>query len=224
VGKKGYAAGFEGLMGFIDTLVPRNEVIGQALRRDVPMYPELAIRELVANALIHQDFSITGAGPMIEIFSDRMKITNPGLPLVETERFLDSPPRSRNEALASFMRRVGICEERGSGVDKVVAQTEFYQLPAPLFETPVDSTRAVLFAHKPLRDMDRAGRSRTCYLHACLRYVERNPMTNSSLRERLDIAEKNKTMASRIIADTIEDRLVKPEDATQSKRYAPHWA
>lgn len=67
---------------------------------------------------------------MIEIFDDRMEITNPGRPLVSPDRFLDTPPRSRNEALASFMRRVGICEERGSGVDKVVFQTEFYQLMA----------------------------------------------------------------------------------------------
>ena len=216
-GKKGYASGFPGLIEFINTLVPRNEVIGMALRKEVPMYPELAIRELAANALIHQDFSVTGAGPMIEIFADRMEITNPGLPLVTTERFLDTPPRSRNELLASFMRRVGVCEERGSGVDKVVFQTEQYQLPAPLFEAAVDSTRAVLFAHRPLRDMNRADRTRACYLHACLRYVERNPMTNSSLRARLGISEPNKSMASRIIADAVEDGRVKPEDEHQGK-------
>ena len=62
---------------------------------------------------------------MIEIFSDRMEITNPGLPLVKTDRFLDSPPRSRNEALASFMRRIHICEERGTGIDKIVYQTNW---------------------------------------------------------------------------------------------------
>ena len=164
---------------------------------------------------------------MIEIFADRMEITNPGLPLVKTERFLDTPPRSRNEALASFMRRVGICEERGSGVDKVVFQTEFYQLPAPIFETVEGSTRAVLFAHKRLREMDRADRTRACYLHACLRYVERDPMTNSSLRERFGIAEKNSAMASRIIREAMEDQLVKPYDPDQGKKYAkylPYWA
>lgn len=226
-GKKGYASGFTGLIEFINTLVPRNEVIGKALRKEVPMYPELAIRELAANALIHQDFSVTGAGPMIEIFADRMEVTNPGLPLVTTERFLDTPPRSRNELLASFMRRVGVCEERGSGVDKVVSQTEFYQLPAPLIETAVDSTRVVLFSHRPLREMDRADRTRACYLHACLRFVERNPMTNSSLRERLGISEPNKSMASRIIADAVKDGRIKPEDESQGKKYAkyvPFWA
>jgi ATP-dependent DNA helicase RecG len=227
MGSKGYASGFEGMIDFINALLPRNEVVGKALRKEVPMFPEPAIRELVVNALIHQDFSITGSGPMIEIFSDRMEITNPGLPLVRTERFLDSPPRSRNESLASFLRRIGICEERGSGIDKVVFQTEFYQLPAPSFETPEGCTRAVLFAHKELRDMDSVDRIRACYLHACLRFVERNLMTNSSLRERFGIEEHNSAIASRIIRDTIEAELLKPYDPTQGKKYAkyiPFWA
>ena len=101
-GNKGYAVGFEGLIDYLKTLLPSNEEIGKAFRKEVPMYPELAIRELVANAIIHQDFSLTGTGPLIEIFEARMEIVNPGTPLVATERFLDSPPQSRNEALASF--------------------------------------------------------------------------------------------------------------------------
>ena len=86
------------------------------MRKEVSMYPELSVRELVANAIIHQDLTLRGTGPMIEIFADRMEITNPGIPLVNTERFLDSPPRSRNESLAPFMRRVGICEERDGNI------------------------------------------------------------------------------------------------------------
>lgn len=187
--RKGYATGFTKLIDLLRALLPRSEATGPALRREVPIYPEDAIRELIPNALIHQDFSITGTGPMIEIFSDRMEITNPGAPLVSPDRFLDTPPRSRNEALASFMRLAGICEERGSGIDKVVAATERLQLPAPLFEKPDGFTRAVLFAHKPLREMTRAERTHACYLHACLRYVERDPMTNASLRARFGIAE-----------------------------------
>lgn len=226
-GRRGYATGFEGLIGFINDLLPRNEVMGQALRKDVPMYPELAVRELVANALIHQDFSMSGAGPMIEIFDDRMEITNPGEPLISTDRFLDNPPRSRNESLASFMRRIGVCEERGSGIDKVVHQTEFYQLPAPSFETPDGSTRAVLFAHKELNDMDRGERIRACYMHSALRYVERDPMTNSSLRERFGIEEQNRAIASRIIKETMEAGAIRPYDPKQGRKhakYVPWWA
>ena len=84
VDSSGYAACFEGLIGFINGLLPSNEVISQALRKTVPMFPELAVRELVANALIHQDFFVTGTGPMVEIFDDRIEITNPGEPLVDT--------------------------------------------------------------------------------------------------------------------------------------------
>jgi ATP-dependent DNA helicase RecG len=226
-GTKGYAAGFEGLIGFVTNLLPSNEVIGQALRKEVPMFPELAIRELVANAIIHQDFHATGTAPMVEIFSNRMEITNAGTPLVKTDRFLDSPPKSRNEALASFMRRIGVCEERGSGVDKVVFQTEFYQLPAPLFETTDGHTRAILFSHRELRDMDKADRIRASYLHACLKYVQRDFMTNTTLRERFGIEDKNSAMASRIIKDTIDAGLIRCHDdsvGSRARKYVPSWA
>lgn len=226
-GAKGYASGFEGLIGHVTNLLPSNEVIGKALRKNVPMFPDIAIRELVANALIHQDFLVTGTGPMVEIFSDRMEITNPGRPLVDTQRFLDSPPRSRNEALASFMRRIGVCEERGSGIDKVVVQTELFQLPAPLFETTDEHTRSVLFAHKDFREMDKEDRVRAAYMHACLRYVQRDFMTNTTLRERFQIDERNSATVSRIIGDAISAGLVRIHDQSvgnRARRYVPAWA
>ena len=224
---RGYAAGFEGLVGFIDNVLPTNEVIEQALRRTLPMLPQLAVRELVANALIHQDFFVTGAGPMVEIFDDRIEITNPGEPLVSTDRFVDTPPTSRNDALASLMRRFRICEERGSGIDKVVLQVELYQLPAPLFEVPPGFTRTVLFAHKPLSDMDKAERVRACYQHACLKYVTRDFLTNPSLRERFGVDEKNKSKVSRYIREALEAGVIKPFDeeaARKMMKYLPFWA
>ncbi len=78
-GVMGYANGFEGLMTYINGLLPKNEHIGQALRQETTLYPEIALRELVANAIIHQDMTVTGAGPQIEMFSDRIEITNPGI-------------------------------------------------------------------------------------------------------------------------------------------------
>lgn len=227
VGAKGYACGFEGLIAFINGLLPANEVIEQALRKTVPRFPELAVRELVVNALIHQDFFVTGVGPMVEIFDDRIEITNPGTPLVDTQRFVDTPPRSRNEALASLMRRFGICEERGSGWDRVVFQTELYQLPAPLPEATKDHTRVVLFAPRPLSKMDKDDRVRAVYLHACLRYVNREYLTNASVRERFGIEPQNIAAASRLIREAIEAGAVVPYDPTAGPkfmRYVPYWA
>jgi predicted HTH transcriptional regulator len=226
-GGKGYAAGFDGLIAFTLNLLPSGEIIRQALRQEAPAYPHIAVRELVANALIHQDFSISGSGPLVEIFDNRIEITNPGTPLVKTERFVDSPPRSRNEALASLMRRIGVCEERGSGWDKVVFLTELHQLPAPLTEVTGDSTRVVLFAHRPLNKMDREDRIRAVYLHACLRFVNREPMTNTSVRERFGIESHNIATASRLIREAVEAGSIVPHDpnaAPKMKRYLPFWA
>jgi ATP-dependent DNA helicase RecG len=226
-GGKGYASGFEGLISYINGLLPANEVIGEALRKSVPMFPDIAVRELVANALIHQDLFVTGAGPMIEIFDDRVEITNSGEPLVDTRRFVDTPPKSRNDKLAALMRRFRICEERGSGIDKVVFQVELFQLPAPLFETPAGFTRITLFAHKPLGAMDKADRVRACYLHACLCYVSRKPMNNTSLRARFGVEEHNRSFVSRLIREALDANVIvvaDPNAAPKHMRYLPYWA
>jgi ATP-dependent DNA helicase RecG len=226
-GSKGYASGFDGLMNYINGLLPSNEIIQQALRKTVPVYPPLAVRELVANALIHQDFFLTGTGPMIELFENRLEIRNPGAPLVDIARLVDTQPRSRNDALASLMRRVGICEERGSGWDKIVFQTEFYQLPAPLAEAGEDYTCVTMFSPKPLSKMDRSDRVRACYLHSCLRWVMRDPMTNATLRGRFGIEEKNKATVSRYIKEALQAHAIKPFDdgaSKKMKKYVPWWA
>lgn len=224
---KGYANGFQEILNAVLHHLPTNEVIEQAFRKEVPMYPELAIRELIVNALIHQDFFITGSGPMIEIFNNRMEISNPGKPLIEVKRFLDNPPRSRNESLASWMRRIGLCEERGSGVDKVVFQVEVFQLPAPSFEINGDNTVSVLFAHQDLTKMEKPDRIRACYQHACLKYVQRDYMTNSSIRERFGIEVRNSAIASRLIREALDEGAIKPFDEQASKKfmkYIPFWA
>jgi ATP-dependent DNA helicase RecG len=227
VGTKGYAAGFQGLIAYVNDQLPTNEVIGSALRTDLKVYPELAIRELVANALIHQDLTVRGDGPIIEIFSDRIEITNPGKPLISPLRFIDEPPQSRNESLAAFMRRLNMCEERGSGIDKVISQIEAFQLPAPDFQVTENHTKIVIFSPRRLPGMDRQDKTRACYQHACLQYVSGQRMTNATLRKRFSIEEKNYAIASRIIQDTIQANLIKIHDPqSASKKYAsyvPFW-
>lgn len=225
---KGYAVGFESSVKYINDLLPMNEQIGEVFREEVRMYPEIAIRELVANALIHQNFSIGGAGPTVEIYVDRIEITNPGEPLIEPLRFLDKPPRSRNEDIASFLRRVSICEERGSGVDKVVNAVEVFQLPPPDFRVVDDNTVAVLFSDRKFADTSLTERIRACYQHACLKYIMGERMTNASLRKRFKISDANYPIASGIISNTIKEDLIKPSDPSSKSRkhasYVPFWA
>ncbi len=164
---------------------------------------------------------------MVEVFDNRIEITNPGKPLIDTLRFVDHSPVSRNEFLAKAMRNLKICEERGSGIDKVISECEFNQLPAPKFIVEEKYTRVILYGPKSLREMDKEDKARACYQHACLKVVSGEYMTNQSLRERFGIDEKNYPMASRIIQETINQDLIKDYDPdNKSKKYAkyvPYW-
>lgn len=88
-GVYGYAVGYPGMIEYINDRLPSNEEIRRVFRNEIRVYPEIAISELVANSVIHQDLNISGANPMIEIFDNRIEITNPGKPLIDTERFID---------------------------------------------------------------------------------------------------------------------------------------
>jgi ATP-dependent DNA helicase RecG len=226
IGAKGYALGFLGLVEWINSQLPANEEIGKALRKESRMYPEIAIRELVANALIHQDLSVKGF-PMIEIFSDRIEISNPGNPLITPDRFIDSYI-SRNEKLADLMRRMGFCEEKGSGLDKVIFYNEIYQLPPINVITDENRTRVTIYSYKSLNDLDKKEKIRACYQHSCLKWVSNEKMSNQSLRERFKIDDKNAAIASRIIKDTFEAGMIKEDDPESKSRkhrsYVPFWA
>ena len=225
---RGYAVGFETMIDWVCDQLPSKEIIENALRVEQKMYPKVAIREFLANALIHQDFSISGTGVMVEIFPTRIEITNPGNPLVETNRFIDHAPRSRNEILAGLMRRMHICEERGSGIDRAIDSIEACQLPAPEFQAEADFTRVTLFAHRELKDMEPNDKVRACYQHCCLRWVCREFMTNATLRQRFGITDQNYSVASRIIRNTLDSGLIKlsnPENrSNKNRKYIPFWA
>lgn len=227
LGGRGYACGFTGLVDYIDNLLPSNEIIGRALRTEVSMFPPSAVREIVANALIHQDFSISGSGPLIELYDNRIEFTNPGTPLVDPARFVDAPPRSRNEKLAYMMRRCHICEERGSGWDRIAAEIEMYQLPAPLVRVSENHTAVTLFQHLAPNEMSKEERIRAVYLHAVLKFVSGERITNSTVRERFGLSGKESSTASSYIREAVEAGWIAPHDPDAGRKhmqYVPAWA
>ena len=124
------------------------------------------------------------------------------------------------------MRRMGICEEKGSGMDKTIFSIELFQLPPLRFQVQESRTTATLFSYRKFADIDKNERVRACYQHACLRYVSNEKMNNQSLRARLGIEDKNYPMASRIIKDALEARVIKEENPDGGSRhnYVPYWA
>ena len=226
-GEKGYAVGFIGLVQYVMGKLPQNEIIKDAIRKEVKLVPEVVIRELLANALIHQDFEMTGASPVVEVFSNRVEISNPGEPIVPVERFIDGY-QSRNERLADIMRRFGICEEKSSGIDRVIESAEILQLPAPEFLISHKRTIVVIHGERAFRDMSGSDRIRACYQHCVLQYVLRKQMTNQSLRQRFGVSEGSANIISQIISSAVEQNLIKNDpNAPDSRRYAryiPFWA
>lgn len=229
LGQRGYAVGFEGLIGHLKRVLPHSEVIQQSLRTEVTVFPEIALRELIANALIHQDFSVTGAGPMVEIYDDRIVVTNPGtlLPGKRPDRLIGTTPESRNEKLASSFRRFRICEERGTGFQKIVGAIELFGLP-PLELAPQENAfRVTIGAPRKYADMSTAERIEACYQHAVLQYVSSKTLTNTTLRGRFKLHDKQRNQITNLISDAVEAQRIKRKDAGSGKKFAeyvPYWA
>lgn len=227
-GGEGYAMALGNALTFIGAALPAREEIIGAERVGKTEYPPIALREAVANALIHQDFSVSGTGPTVELFDRRIEITNPGAPLVEIDRLIDNPPKSRNEKLAALMRRFRLCEEMGTGWDKIAVACEKAKMPAPrmvVFEE-AGATRVTIEAWRPFSAYSLEDRVHACYLHACLCHVQQTQMSNATLRERLGLPETSAGMVSRVIKEAVARHLIKPHDPSAGRRYMkyiPYW-
>lgn len=222
---KGYATDLDDYHEFVIQQLPQNERIIHARCQTQPQFPEMSIRELVANALIHQDLTITGAGPTVELFQNRIEFTNPGAPLIEPRRMVDMPPRSRNETMASLMRRMGMCEEQGTGLDKVFLEIELNQLPAPLLKTSDTSTQVILHGPRKFVDMSADERMWACYWHSVLKHLNGERMRNKGLCDRLGIHRHNASQATGVLNKTMDVGLIKfADDAHPRTGYVPFWA
>lgn len=224
---KGYAMQFDDITDYIMTLIPQEEKIDGGRRQENVMFPRKAVREMLGNVIIHQDLTAHGSGPMMEVFDARVESSNPGNLLVEVNRIIDTAPHSRNENMASFLRIVRICEERGSGFDRMEEGMGELRIPAPKVETGGDFARTKLYWYANLSDWSKEDKIRTCYLYTCYCYINEIEVANAVLRERFGVDEKNKAIISRIIKDTMAAGYIKLSDenaAPKMRRYVPYWA
>lgn len=225
-GRRGYAVGFAGLITFVRSQIPTEEEYIDGVRQMTPILPMTAMREVIANALIHQDFTVSGAGPVVEIYKDRIEVINPGNSLIEVDRIIDER-RSRNEKLASTMRELGICEERGGGIDKAILEVEMRSLPAPEFFASENSMRVVLFGPKPFNKLSKADKIWACFCHCVVRWLRHDYMSNTTLRERFKLSPEDYQLASTVISDAKKAGRIVPADEGQGNkfaRYVPYWA
>lgn len=226
-GSRGYATSFESLMKYVMGRIPHDEVMRHGIRTTVHKIPEPTVREFVANAIIHQDFTESGGRPIIEIYTDKVRIINPGIPLVDPERFIDTPSKTRNPMFAELMRNAGLCERRGSGVDRALMEIEKESLPPPYIQTVEGSTSVTVFMFRRFAELSADERVRACYQHACLRYERSDYMSNGSLRARFGLKQGQYPQVSNVIRDAIDAGKIRPladDQPNRNARYVPYWA
>lgn len=224
----GYIVDFNRMVLEILNSTISREVLGSdGIRHIEYQYPEVTLRELLANMLVHQDLYKKTMSPMVEIFTNRIEFTNLGKPLVPIERIVDYPPQTRNENLAKEFYRTGICERRGSGWDKIADEAKRYKFPAPTITAIDDTTNVTLSPHRVLADMTYAERMWSIYIYACLLWSNKEYLTNALVRELFDISENNKSMASLLINQAQKEKLITIFDenaGARSRKYMPAYA
>lgn len=226
-GNIGIAVSFNNIIKAIMSQMPFTEDYSNDIREDIPMFPRIAIRELIANALVHQDFTVHGSRPFVEVYNNRIEISNPGTPLIEPGRFLDFKPKSRNDELANLLGKLHIVESRGTGIDKVVNALEENDLPAMEITTQESSTTVIkLNEKKKFKNMSTTEKNQSIYWNACLKYVEGLQIDNKSLRERFRLDKNSSTQISKALNNAQEANLIKPFDSNAGRKfikYIPYW-
>ena len=125
------------------------------------------------------------------------------------------------------MRKAGLCELRGSGVDRALRAIEAAALPPPSIQIVEGSTVVTTFKQKPFAKWTSDERILACYQHACLQFEENDPMSNASLRERFGLPQRQYPQVSMVIKDALDRGRIAPLSEDQSNRYAryvPYWA
>jgi predicted HTH transcriptional regulator len=122
---------------------------------------------------------------------------------------------------------MGICEERGSGWDKIAFEVDVNQLPAPLIDTTDLHTRVTVYGHKSFQTLTRDEKVRAVYLHSVLRYLQGEQTTNTSVRERFSLESSQASAVSRLLSEAVDQGWLAPHDRDAGKRamaYVPFWA
>lgn len=228
---EGYATALPKAEEHIASITPTGDFSeGGVYLRVGHAYPRNAVRELLVNAVLHQDIQALAPGPLVRIYDNRIEFNNPGSSLVPPDQMLNARPKTRNVALSNQLRDMGICEEWGVGWDKVVQACEEAHMMAPKTVTSEEGgTTVTLRRCGSFESMTRADRESAVYWHACLRYAQGESLSNTTLRERFGLAneQKNVLAMSRLIRDCQTVGLIKVENektGAKFRRYVPAWA
>ncbi|MDM8246137.1 ATP-binding protein [Collinsella tanakaei] len=225
---QGFLLALPRLVDHLTAILPRARSAQSTPTSFAPAVPTDAIRELAANTLIHQDLTARDAHPTIELFPDRIELTNPGPLPMEALRIADATPLPRNPQLSQLAKQLNLTgTTHDAGWINVIDALDQAKLPAPSIESIGTTTRAALYLPLPYREQSPEARRRACYWHACAQYQHGSSATNASIRERFDLPATSAAQVSRLLRDCVTAGILRPARARSSKRntsYLPYWA
>ena len=145
-------------------------------REEIPEIPEVALREAVVNAVCHRDYFEKGANVMIEIFDDKIEISNPGgLPSGLTRKTFGTKSVVRNPVIASLLHRAGYIEKIGTGIRRIEQAVKEHGKGSVNFS--FDSFFTVSFSR--VRTSQKTSAETTQKQKAIIDYLKQNPKHNN---------------------------------------------
>ena len=224
---EGYVMAFGKVVDLISFHLSEGEEIGQGQRVSRISLPLVAVRELLANLLSHQDLAAVDRPPTIEMFDDRLEGTSPGGLLVPQDRILDAPPQTRNKNMVNYLRRIRFCEERGSGFDRIEASMADMCKASAQVVDGGSFTTIRLYKATGYEAWTKEQRLWTLYMAVCMGYISSAPVSNADIRGRMGIRTSSSALVSRLAAESIGQGRIRIQDETagaKARRYVPYWA
>lgn len=224
---RGYAISFVDLVEMVKSQLDNKCPDTEALRHYDGFVPAIVVRELLANAIIHQDFQITGQQLEVRIYADRIVVNNPGKPLMDIDRMIDRLG-TRNEFLVDAMRALRICAWASTGIDKAIAAMEKVRGAPIAYRTgdQDDVTEATILATRSYDELSPELQELACYQHCSLRSLNRKTMTNVSFRERFGLDSSKREDVSRLFNKLVDRKLIQrsiPGHSNKHASYVPQW-
>ncbi|PIQ82012.1 MAG: transcriptional regulator [Candidatus Omnitrophica bacterium CG11_big_fil_rev_8_21_14_0_20_64_10] len=135
---------------FVKRNIARETVIGEVRHVERWAFPLPAVREAVINAIVHADYSQRGAPIRVAIYADRLEVDNPGLlPFgLAIEEIQKGISRLRNRVMGRVFHALGLIEQWGSGIQRILAACQEAGLKDPQFEEIGTHFRVTLFRER----------------------------------------------------------------------------
>lgn len=137
---------FDEAFKFILSKLPvRSRIDPEGKRREHLVIPKVAIRETLANAIAHRDYTTFSSRIQIDIYSDRIEFSNPGRSLVPLDEIETAHSETRNPLLMYYLRDWKITEQRARGIRTIKSSLKQAGLAEPKFEHRADWFVASIF-------------------------------------------------------------------------------